>query len=141
MVMKEYEGLFNKEAWEKVRPILLAVGDHPSGKVAKGMAKFLSYNPNVDIIAYRAVTGHGAGWGKYAKTITVVKNVLSRYRRSAPAHYQVKYISFALELTRLLTSKKFALGDVEALFEKYKVRGAKEEILNAVAVAVLTGLG
>jgi hypothetical protein len=141
MVMKEYEGLFNKEAWEKVRPILLAVGDHPSGKVAKGTAKFLSNNPNVDIIAYRAVTGHGAGVGKHYKTIAVAKNVLSRYRRSAPAHYQVKYISFALELTRLLTSKKFTMGDVEALYEKYRVRGAKEEILNAVAVAVLTGLG
>jgi hypothetical protein len=141
MPIKEYEGLFNKEAWEKVRPILLAGGDYPSGKVAKGMAKFLSNNPNVDIIAYRAVTGHGAGWGKYQKTIAVAKNVLARYRRSAPAHYQVKYIAFALELTRLLTSKKFSMGDVEALITKYKVRGAKEEILNAVAVAVLTGLG
>ena len=141
MVMKEFEGLFNREAWEKVRPILLAGGDYPSGKVAKGMAKFLSNNPNVDIIAYRAVTGHGAGWGKYAKTIAVAKNVLSRYRRSAPAHYQVKYIAFALELTRLLTSKKFTLGDVEALVTKYRVRGASEEILRAVAVAVLTGLG
>jgi hypothetical protein len=140
MVMKEYEGLFNKEAWEKVRPILLAGGDYPSGKVAKGVAKFLSNNPNVDIIAYRAVTGHGAGWGKYQRTIAVAKNVLARYRRSAPGHYQVKYISFALELTRLLTSKKFSMGDVEALVTKYKVRGAKEEILNAVAVAVLTGL-
>jgi hypothetical protein len=139
--MREYEGLFNKEAWEKVRPILLAGGDYPSGKVAKGVAKFLSNNPNVDIIAYRAVTGHGAGWGKYQRTIAVAKNVLARYRRSAPGHYQVKYISFALELTRLLTSKKFTLGDVEALVTKYKVRGAKEEILNAVAVAVLTGLG
>jgi hypothetical protein len=140
MVMKEYEGLYNKEAWEKVRPILLAVGDHPSGRVAKGMAKFLSNNPNVDIIAYRAVTGHGAGFGKYYKAMAVAKNVLSRYRRSAPGHYQVKYISFALELTKLLTSKKFTMGDVEALVEKYRVRGAKEEILNAVAVAVLTGL-
>jgi hypothetical protein len=139
--MREYEGLFNKEAWEKVRPILLAVGDHPSGKVAKGVAKFLSNNPNVDIIAYRAVTGHGAGVGKYYKTIAVAKNVLARYRRSAPGHYQVKYISFALELTRLLTSKKFTLGDVDALFEKYRVRGARDEILRAVAVAVLTGLG
>jgi hypothetical protein len=141
MVVKEYEGLFNKEAWEKVRPILLAGGDYPSGKVAKGVAKFLSNNPNVDIIAYRAVTGHGAGWGKYQKTITVAKNVLSRYRRSAPGHYQVKYIAFALELTRLLTSKKFTLGDVNALMTKYSVRGASEEILRAVAVAVLTGLG
>jgi hypothetical protein len=141
VVVKEYEGLYNKEAWEKVRPILLVGADHPSVKVAKGVAKFLSNNPNVDIIAYRAVTGYGAGVGKYYKTIAVAKNVLSRYRRSAPAHYQVKYISFALELTRLLTSKKFAMSDVEALVTKYKVRGAKEEILNAVAVAVLTGLG
>ena len=141
MVVKEYEGLFNKEAWEKVRPILLAVGDYPSGKVAKGMAKFLSNNPNVDIIAYKAVLDHGAGWGKYQKTIAVAKNVLARYRRSAPGHYQVKYIAFALELTRLLTSKKFTMGDVEALFEKYRVRGASEEILRAVGVAVLTGFG
>jgi len=140
MVMKEYEGLFNKEAWEKVRPILLVVGDQPSGKIAKGVAKFLSNNPNVDIIAYRAVVDYGAGVGKHYKTITVAKNVLSRYKRSAPAHYQVKYISFALELTRLLMSKKFTMGDVEALFEKYRLRGANEEILRAVAVAVLTRL-
>jgi hypothetical protein len=136
--VKEYEGLFNKEAWEKVRPILLMADAYPSGRVAKGVAKFLSYNPNVDIIAYKAVLGHGAGWGKYQKTITVVKNVVSRFRRSAPGHYQVKYIAFALELTRLLTSKKFTIGDVEALFEKYRVRGAKDEILQAVAVAVVT---
>jgi hypothetical protein len=140
-LLKEYEGLYNKEAWEKVRPILLADMDHPSVKVAKGVAKFLSHNPNVDIIAYRAVTNYGAGAGKYYRTIVVAKNVLSRYRRSAPAHYQVKYISFALELTRLLTSKKFTMGDVEALFEKYRIRGAKEEILKAVAVAILTNLG
>jgi hypothetical protein len=140
MPIKEFEVLFNKEAWEKVRPILLAGGDYPSGRVAKGIAKFLSHNPNVDIIAYRAVTGHGAGWGKYAKVITVAKNVLARYRRSAPAHYQVKYIAFALELAKLLSTKKFAMDTVEALFEKYRTRGANDEILRAVAVAVLTRL-
>jgi hypothetical protein len=141
MVMKEYEGLYNKEAWEKVRPILLVVGDYPSGMIAKGVAKFLSNNPNVDIIAYRAVTAYGAGVGKYYKTIAVAKSVLSRYKKSAPAHYQVKYISFALELTKLLTSKKFTMGDVEILFEKYRARGANEDILRAVAVSVITGLG
>jgi hypothetical protein len=138
MPIKEYEGLFNKEAWEKVRPILLASDALPSGKVAKGVAKFLSNSPIVDLIAYKAVLGHGAGWGKYQKTIAVAKNVLSRFRTSAPAHYQVKYIAFALELTKLLTSKKFAMDTVEALFEKYRTRGAKEDILMAVAVAVIT---
>jgi hypothetical protein len=140
MVLKEFEVLFNKEAWEKVRPILLAGGDYPSGRVAKGVTKFLSHNPNVDIIAYRAVTGHASGWGKYAKVITVTKNVLAKYRRSAPAHYQVKYIAFALELARILSTKKFAMDTVEALFEKYRLRGAKDEILRAVAVSVLTQL-
>jgi hypothetical protein len=136
--IKEYEGLFNKEAWEKVRPILLTADAYPSGRVAKGIAKFLSNSPNVDIFAYKAVLGHGAGWGKYAKTIAVAKNVLARYRSSAPAHYQVKYISFALELTKLLTSKKFTIGDIESLVEKYRARGARDEILSAVAVAVVT---
>jgi hypothetical protein len=140
MPIKEFEVLYNKEAWEKVRPILLAVGDYPSGKVAKGVAKFLSHNPNVDIIAYRAVMGHGAGFGKYMKVITIAKNVLVRYRRSAPAHYQVKYIAFALELAKLLSTKKFAMDTIEALVMKYVKRGAKEEILRAVAVAVLTQL-
>jgi len=133
----ELEALFDRSAWEKVRPLLLAGYASPHGKVIKGVTKFLARNPNVDLIALKAMAGHAHRWGRHAAVMRVVSSILNKYPDRAPMHYRVKYYAFANEVAKLIFGRKGSVETINAVKAKYLARGADEEILNTILVAVL----
>jgi len=135
--VEELETLFDRSAWEKVRPILLADSYSPHGKVVKGVTKFLARNPNIDLVALKAMAGHAHRWGRHAAVMRVVSSVLNKYSDRAPMHYRVKYYAFANEVAKLIFGRKGNLETINTIKAKYLARGADEEILNNILATVL----